>query len=207
MEDATNLISENLFAEYIYIVAKGSSSETFFDDFNTDTTGNYIVVDKSWDDTGSGSFIYDAASEIAQAVSGNDNGGVMFSHNLSPSESGTFKVDFLPIIKYPFGGRLIVRLLQDDNNYYELENSDGYGPLEEVRKVINGVTVDWAPFKKEFLQEINYFLAISFSPSLTMINAFGELLLMNENTESIIVNRFEIMVVQQDAFFDNIEYY
>ncbi len=176
-----------------------ASASLFSDNFDTDTTGNYTVVEV-W---GSGSsFAYDSIGNRAQVGTG-DNMGIQFSHSLSATDNGSFSIDFLPTTKYPFGGWVEIRLIQDANNYYEMSNSDGYGPYQ-MKKIVGGVEVENVPFINGFVQNTNYTITIDFSPNLTTVNAFGDLLTLNTDTTSILINNLEVETNQQDAFFDNI---
>ncbi len=179
----------------------GTSSS--FDDFSTDTTGNYTVTN-TWTDGAFGSFLYDSAGQRAQVLTG-DNVGLQFSHSLSPIDTGTFSIDFLPTAKYPSGGYFILFLRQDANNYYLLRNTDGYGP-GIIRKYVGGVIVDSANFSIGYSQNNYYSITIDFSPGQTTVNAFGETLTINTDSSSIMVNSYEIDTHQQDAYFDNISY-
>ena len=183
----------------------GSLANLFSDDFSTDTTSNYTTVQ-----TGLGtnppdaSFLYDATGQRAQVASA-DNAGLKFSQNVVAIESGTFSIDFNPTEKYPFGGYLWVRLVQDANNYYEIENTDGYG-AGEIRKFVGGNTtpVETASFTAEYSQGNNYTISIDFSPTNTTVTAFDETLTLNTNTASINVGSFEVEAIQQTAYFDDI---
>ena len=86
-----------------------------------------------------------------------------------------------------------------------IENTDGYG-TQEISKYVNNVKVDFDSFVSEYTQNINYRISITFSPSSTTVEAFGETLTMNSNSADITVNSFSLMIGQQDAYFDNIVY-
>ena len=109
-----------------------------------------------------------------------DNIGLQFSHSLTAADSGTFSIDFLPYKKYPYGGELYVRLMQDANNYYELKHTDGYG-AGYIRKVAGGIEVERASLHAQYSQNSTYPIAIDFSPGQTTLNAFGEALALSYN--------------------------
>ena len=175
----------------------------FYDDFSTNTTGDYTVT-HTWTSGGYGQFLYDSAGQRARVRTG-DNIGLRFSYALPALDTGTFSVDFLPTVKYPSGGWIFIRLVQDQNNYYEIYNTDGYGP-KSVTKVINDLVVDSATFLNGYVQNTTYPITIDFSPTQTTVTAFGNVLTMNTNHSSIMVGSFEIEVAQQDAYFDSIVY-
>jgi hypothetical protein len=129
----------------------------------------------------------------------------MFSHDVPALNNGSFSIDFLPTKKYPSGGILIIRLVEDQNNYFELINTDGYGS-QAIKKVVNGSEVASATFQSEYTQNNNYHITITFSPDFTTVEAFGDVLTLSGNSDSISVSTFEIRSRQQDAYYDNIFY-
>ena len=188
--------------DWLDFTAPGLVQE-WMDDFSTDTTGNYTVTDTSFsNNNGPGSFNYDSVNERAQVLTG-DNIGLQFSQSVASLSSGSFSIDFLPTTKYPQGGWIEIRLKQDANNYYELSNSDGYGPYQ-MRKIVGGVEVENVAFTNGYIQNTNYTITINFSPNQTNVTAFGNNLSLITDTSTISVNSFEIETSQQDAFYDNI---
>ncbi|MDL1965034.1 MAG: hypothetical protein LWW98_12070, partial [Deltaproteobacteria bacterium] len=180
-----------------------ATASLFSDNFGVDTTVDYTVTD-TWIKGGTGDFLYDAAGQRVQVITGNDV-GLKFARDLPPLDTGTFSIDLLSTQIYPRGGILFLRLMQDQTNYYELKNTDGYGP-KEVRKVVNGIVVDSAPFLNEYTQNINYQITINFSPNQTTFEAFGEVIVLNTDSTIITVSSFEAEARQQDAYYDNILY-
>ena len=176
---------------------------TYTDTFQTNTLSQYTTED-TWTDGGRGSFNYDGTSQRVHLLTG-DNIGLVFSKALPSAVEGSFSIDFLPTKYYPSGGFITLKLIQDDNTYYKIQNTDGYGVLA-VSKYVNGVEVDVAPFSNEYIQNINYTIVVTFSPTVTTVQAFGETLTINSNTTDIIVNSFSVSIAQQDAYFDNIVY-
>ena len=194
-------VMTTLFSSPIAFAQEGAY---FYDDFGTDTTGDYTVTHTSTEG-GIGSFTFDAGGKRARVLTG-DNIGLQFSHALPSLYTGSsFSIDFLPTVKYPSGGWFKLRLRQDGNDYYELQHTDGYGP-GYIRKVVSGVEVERISFLSQYSQNTNYRIIINFSPSQTTVDAFGELLVLNANTSEILVNRFEFEIERQDAYFDNINY-
>ncbi|MEJ5364726.1 MAG: GDSL-type esterase/lipase family protein [Desulfosoma sp.] len=175
----------------------------FADDFSTDTLSSYTVT-QTWTQGGTGRLVYDAVGQRARLLTGNDV-GTQFAHAVPASDTGSFSVDFLPTAKYPNGGALYVRLRQDAGTYYEMKNTDGYGP-GYLRKIVNGRIVAEAAFQSQFTQNTLYPIAIQFSPAAATVEAFGQTLQVNGDTTPIVVQSFEIELKQQDAYFDNILY-
>ncbi len=73
-------------------------------------------------------------------------------------------------------------------------------------KVAGGVVVDSVSFSNEYSQNANYSIKVNFSPGKTTVNAFGEMLTIDTDISSIMVNSFEVNTTQQDAYYDNILY-
>ncbi|MDR4499306.1 MAG: Ig-like domain-containing protein [Candidatus Scalindua sp.] len=184
-------------------VTVSSGSLYFVDDFSTNTTGNYTVKN-TWTLGGVGSYEYDSTGKRAQVLTGN-NVALSFSRNLPVLDTGTFSMDFLPTTKYPYRGVINLYLRQDANTYYCLQNSDGYGEMF-LKKVVDGNVVDIVHFSNQYSQNTNYTITIYFSPGLTTLDAFGEKLILNTNSSSIMVSSFEIVSSQQSAYYDNISY-
>jgi hypothetical protein len=180
-----------------------SRGDSFSHDFNRDTTGEYVLTD-TWTSGGRGQLIYDAVGRRAQMLTG-DNIGFQISRQVAPRDSGNFSIDFLPHTKYPAGGIMKVRLMEDQDNYYEIYNTDGYR-AGYMQKVVNGIKVDSAEFHSGYSQDMSYRIRVIFSPDWTTVEAFGEVLDLDMNKSSIIVSSFEIQISQQDAYFDNIFY-
>jgi alkaline phosphatase len=185
------------------VIRPSSGGSTFSDDFSTNSIGEYTVL-HTWTKGGVGTLRYNSAGKRARVLTGDDV-GLQFSHGLPCAETGYFSIDFLPTKKYPSAGWLYIRLVQDANNYYEIENTDGYG-ARGIRKIVNGLEVDEAGFSNGYAQKTNYTISIDFSPTQTVVDAFGNLLTLNTDTREIRVCGFEIEVEQQDAYFDNIYY-
>ncbi len=191
-----------------------TSSILFSDDFSTDTISapsDYTVEDRSVSGAGPGSFIYDSVEKRGQIVSA-DNVGVKFSHDLPSCETGTFSIDFHPTTNYPLGGWIQIRLIEDSGNYYELINSDHYDlKALHIRKVVDGeeeeeIDPNTIEGLNKYTQNNNYNIKITFSPNLTTVNAFGEILTLNTDSNTILVDSFEVETFQQDAYYDNILY-
>ncbi len=184
------------------IFSQTVSGASFSDTFRVDTSGNYTISDVfPWETNGQ--FVYDISRERVQVTTG-DQIGLEFSHPLPPLDKGSFKIDFLPTQKYPNGGQVFIWLLQDTNNYYLLYNKDGYNP-GGLRKVFNGNVVKSVSFEKEYQQNTAYSIFIAFTPDSTVVDAFDQVLnIDNTGAQSIVVNELRIQVVQQNAYFDNI---
>jgi phosphodiesterase/alkaline phosphatase D-like protein len=172
------------------------SVTTFFDDFSTDTTGDYVVFTS----LGTGTFSYNSSGKNAEVVTGNDE-AVIFSKLLpAPKDySGVFSLDFKPTGDYGSGGNLSVRVLDTPTTYYELSTKDA-----SVKKVRKGVAVDSMAFPFTYSQGGTYPIRISFSPTVTTFEAFGGTVDLTKNDASNPIVYFEVESTQQDAYYDNI---
>ena len=131
--------------------------------------------------------------------------GLMFSRAVSGLDGGIFSMEFRPSLAYGSGGLFYLRLMQDPSNYYEIHNTDGFGP-GVVRKVINDQVVETVAFQNGYSQGVNYPILVNFSAGYTKIIAFGEVFVFNINNSGITVNSFEIELIQQDGHIDNIRF-
>ncbi|MCI0514268.1 hypothetical protein L0128_13715 [candidate division KSB1 bacterium] len=134
-----------------------------------------------------------------------DDTRIRFSHPLSASTAGQFKIQFQPIVKYPNGGAIVIYLKQDAENYYKISNTDGYGP-GKIEKFSAGQIVDNGTFSNEYDQQLSYWIDIDFAPDQVTVKAFENTLHLARDSQPIEVQEFEIELVQQDAYFDAIEY-
>ena len=183
-------------------VNSGDSFETKFEDtFNSDSLDAYTVAD-TLTTGGTGTVSYE--NESLRINTGKDI-GISISHSLPALNAGIFEIDFRPLVKYPDGGRVYIRLWAGRDSYYELYNTDGYG-AKGISKYVGGKKVDSAEFLSEYEQGNNYIATISFRPESTTVVAFGDVVVMNGDTTSLTVNRLEVELIQQDAYVDNIYY-
>jgi len=187
-------ITSTLFSEIV---------QTYTDNFNTNTIASY-ATENTWTSGGTGSLTYDSVGKRMHMLTG-DNVAMKFSKDVTPSAEGSFSIDFLPTVKYPKGGVFILTLEQDENTYYKIGNSDGYGTFE-ISKYVNGVNVDTNAFNHEYTQNSNYTITVTFSPSSMTVEAYGESVTLNGNTSAVTVNSFSVELTQQDAYFDNVVY-
>jgi len=173
----------------------------FSDDFSTDTRSNYLVTN-TMTQGGTGNFLYDSLGQRGQISTG-DNIALQISTNVSPLSTGTFLVDFLPTNSFPSHGGVYIRLRQDLQNYYEISNFDGV-ESGTLKKIVNGTLVESKSLSNLYSQGINYTVMVSFSPTSTNVNAFGNDVTINTNNSDIQVSSFEIEFNQQDGYLDNI---
>ena len=175
----------------------------FSDSFSADTIDSYTITD-TWTQSGTGSFEY-RPSRQQGFLSAPDNIGIQISRDVDPTDTGSFSFEFNPVAIYPLGGIVAVRLRQDDGTYYQIENTDGYGP-RRIEKVIDGVTVASASFNDEFQVGRSYNLEFFFGPTSLRVVGMGDEVRLDTNDFSIRVSSFEIELIQTDAFIDNISF-
>lgn len=173
------------------------------DKFDFDNLNSYIWQ-HVWEEGGIGAYQYDEAGKRLKVTTGDDIGEA-FSHPLPQSDQGMFRVDFQPIQNYPSGGRFILRLKQAEDTYYQLEKTHGYG-AGCIKKVVKGITVDSTDCNYEYKQQSNYKVMFSFSPETMALSGFKDKVEVATDHHPIHVKEFEIQLLQQDAYFDNIYY-
>ena len=148
----------------VRVDAWNSESLRFSDSFATNTLGSYALtlIEPT---KGTATFTHDAIGQRARINAGNDF-GLRVAHAVPPRTGGRLSLDLLPTQKWPNGGRIFLRLIQDPLNYYEVSNFDGGAP-GGLRKVVNGIVVASAPFASGYVQNAAYHVALDFAPALT----------------------------------------
>jgi peptidoglycan/xylan/chitin deacetylase (PgdA/CDA1 family) len=189
-------------ADTLTVTVQPAGGVSYSDDFSVDSRSQFTVVN-TWTQSGVGQFLYDATGKRLQVKTG-DNVALSFSRVLpAASASGVLKLDFLPTVKYPYGGEFVLRLEQDANNYYEVYNSDGYG-AGRVSKVVNGQEVGSAAFASGYVQNTGYTVTVTFSATAVRVEGFGAAVDLSQNSSAIAVSSFEVELCQQDAYIDNV---
>jgi lysophospholipase L1-like esterase len=147
--------------------------------------------------------LYDATGKRLQVKTG-DNVALSFSRVLpAASATGVLQLDFLPTTKYPNGGEFVLRLEQDANNYYQVQNTDGYG-AGAVIKVVGGQVAEEVAFRTEYRQGTSYRVEVIHSEGTVRVDAFGAVVVLDQDSAPIPVSRFVVEMTQQDAYVDNI---
>jgi hypothetical protein len=188
------------------------------DDFSTDTTSEYAVQEVY---LGGATpppfpeFNYDPVGERLEVLT-EDDVGLIFSRSLPATDNGVFSFDFYPRKTYPSGGGIWVRIMEDQDNYYEMAAFQWDNVLEPQRlpffaKVVNQVTVDNVLFTNinNYVSQdpdpTQYHVTITFTPAEATAQAFDETIVLNQDPSAINVSSFEIQTNQQDAYYDNIQ--
>ena len=162
----------------------GDTSESSFQDtFSTDSLYAYTIVDTSTI-AGKGTVTYENES---LRINTGDDIGVSISHSLPALSTGNLKIDFRPLVNYPDGGRVYIRLWASSDSYYEVYNTDGYG-AKGISKYVGGQKVDSAAFSNEYVQENRYKITIAYGPEETTVEAFGDVAVMNTDDTVLTVN-------------------
>ncbi len=170
----------------------------FFDDFSTDTTGNYSQ-------SGSGTFMYDSANQRACVTP--TGTGLSFSHDLTPAaDTGTFSIDVSTLQRTGSEGEIEVRLYDSAGNYYKIVNRQGGTRTGGISKYVSGLRVDKAWFAQQYVQNSDYKIKVSYSPASTKVEAFGETLVMSSDHSPIEVSSFTVRTKAQKTCYDNIIY-
>ncbi len=180
----------------------------FFDDFSTNTTGTYTVINAPGN---TGTFGWDGGNEGGYITAGGDN-AIQIQRNLvepaNATEYGAFSMDFCPNAKYSPGARFIIYLSEGADTYYRIENTDldntSITPKGTVKKVVGGVELESQNFVNSYSQGTCYPIQISFSPVTTTVTAFGETIVLNVDG-LVPVYLLSVETTHQDAFIDNIK--
>ena len=192
-------------SDYVLVTVQSQeATSAYSDDFSTDSRFDYMVIN-SWTQGGVGKFLYDAVGHRLQVVTGNDI-ALLFDKTLPiSSATGVFDLDFLPTQKFPGGGEISIFLMQDTNNYYQIVNTDGYGP-GTVSKIVNGQIVDSVALAAGYSQNKNYHLRVIFTPESARFEVFGQVLTLTVNSTGIAVGNIQMQLAQQTGYFDNISF-
>ena len=174
------------------------SGSDFFDDFSDNTIANY-------DKSGTGSFTYDSTNQQA-LVSTSGATGLSFSHLLSAAGEGAFSIKVSPTHLNGSEGEIELFLYENSNTYYKVVNRNGGNRAGGITKYVHGVRVDKAWFRNQYTQGRDYTISIDFTPSSTVVNAFGQTLIISNDNTPITVNSFSMRTKDQDAAYDDIEY-
>ena len=167
----------------------------FLDDFSTDTTGTYSVATTG---TG-GTFTFDPVGKRALVQTGVSN-TLTFSKRIPPN-TGVFSLDFSPTTESGSGGDIEIFLADDADTYYIFSTREA-----AVRKVRVNVTVDNVAFPNSYSQGGGpYHIKISYSPTITTVEAFGGTVNLTANDMSNPVNFIMVRTTQQNAYYDNIK--
>jgi hypothetical protein len=131
-----------------------------------------------------------------------------FTGNQAP-DTGVFSVDFCPTAKHSPGGQFVLRLQDDFNTYFEVSNYGWDNPADphpqaSVRKVRNRVAVDNVVFTNSYSQGNCYTVKITFSPTFTTVEAFGETIYLTANQSGFPVWSFMVETTNQDSSLTNI---
>ena len=127
--------------------SNGAATFVFFDDFETDTTGDY-----TWEHVDSGpppgpisTYSWDPVNKWVHIITG-DNSGMKVSRSVTLPLQGHFFISFRKLRDYPTDNVQRITIEQDENNYYEfIATGSGYDPVlhpDRLRKYIGGIMVD-----------------------------------------------------------------
>lgn len=174
---------------------------SYVDFFEKNSVDQYAWTSTNFNEK-KGAIKYDSQNMHLEVLTGDNVQGAL-SHSLPQTSNGVFRFLFFPDKNYPNGGKITLKLIGDQNNYYRLTNTDGYGP-GKIEKCFSGIVADSENFKREYSQNKSYQIEIQFQPEFAVVKAFGEILKLNRNGGEIKIRKFEISLAQQDAFIDDI---
>jgi len=172
----------------------------FFDDFSITNTGGYVEGEDATSQQGKLAYYWPLKK---LHVKDGPNGWHSFSHEVPPCQKARFSMVFTTTSFGPQGGRIMARLMEDRNNFYEvaMNSRNGTGGL---KKVVNGRIVDETGFAKKYTLNDSYTISLGFSPDMTILVSPDDVALMKTNKNIILVKKFEIYTEGQETFFDRI---
>lgn len=173
----------------------------FFDDFETDTTRNYVFSNADGY-VNSGKLLYDRTLKRVRVIP-EFGDGLQFSRDVPACYEGTFSFIFSIDRSHHNRGMIRVLLLENSRNYYEIFIHAEHG-TGGIRKVINGQEVDSKKLTKGYAKNIIYPVHIIFNKHLSMLNVFEDVIFINRDHSPILVKEFSIYTVGEEASFDNI---
>jgi hypothetical protein len=186
---------------------KITSKWGFFDDFSTDTRGEYPVT-LTWGNLGA--LVYDSVDKRIAVTTGFEN-ELKFTHTLPASNQGVFSLDIRPTTSWPTHGGFWIRLKENDSNYYEVSNFYYNTPENPppdraaVRKFVAGSLVGEVFYNMGYTEDTPYNIKITYSPTKTTLEAFGQTVdLLTAGGTGISVSSFDVVTTQADAYYDNI---
>jgi len=173
----------------------------FHEEFRYNTTKRYAPRNVG-SAKSAGEFRYVAALENVHVIPG-QGAGLAFSHDVPGCDYGTFSFVFSGTRFRRRGGIIRVRLMEDNETYYEMFSGSN-GGNGGLRKVVQGREVDVARFDKWYSPNVSYPVKIVFRPGEAFVDAFNDISLMNGDWAPITVRRFEIFTEGQETYFDNL---
>lgn len=175
----------------------------WLDDFSTDTTGTYTVLEDP--DPNAGAFSYGAG--VAEVTTGVNN-TIYFSQLFgmagysSAQYTAKFSIDYRPSASYDPNGGIVVSLGDDNNTYFRISTRPGEHFVEKWRA---GVLVgdSGAAFAGTINLGQTYPIVISYTRRVTIVQAFGQIITLVGGDNGIPITYFSVLTQERDATFDN----
>lgn len=170
--------------------------EVFFDDFSQDSLSGYS---SGFLEGGASTFSWE--NERMNFLTGNDE-GIIVSHYFDVVQDGEFGLDFFGSEGYPSHARVVVRLKQDDYNYYSLSyrtNEDGIS----LSKYVDGVEVGRDSFANYLGYNELHDISMGFEDGI-LSGGVDDVSLFVEDSVVLDVDEIEVEFYQLDGYIDNI---
>jgi hypothetical protein len=169
----------------------------FLDDFSTDTTATYTP-------SGTGSLSYDAVNEKARVITGAAGNTFTISHLFSFgvgnfSSQGVFSFDLLPTLMRA-GSGVAITIGDSANTYIRLSTLPGEDVVVKYR---NSVLIDSQPLTGNPTLNINNPVTITFTGSVTTVEAFGQTVTLGGGSQLVPMAYFSVTATGMDALYDN----
>jgi len=175
----------------------------FLDDFSTNTTATYAVVESP--DPNAGAFAY--GTQVANVTTGTGN-IIFFSHmfDFDPGHSnsvGVFSLDYRPLLMHGSIGGVVFSLGDSSNTYYRISTLPGTNFIEKWRAGV--LRAFSGPFTGTITTNITYPIKITFNHSVTTVEAFEQVITLGGGDYPVPVDFFSVLTQEQDANYDNIK--
>jgi hypothetical protein len=175
------------------------------DDFSTDSTGTYTVVEDP--NPNAGAFAYGDGVAVVTTGTGNS---IFFSHLFGMGSNGPtgytakFSIDYTPTASYNSDGGIVVSLGDDSTTYYRISTLAGENFVEKWRAG-SKVADSGAASPGTITQGQTYSIVISFTRSVTTVEAFGQTITLGGGDNPVPMVYFSVSTQEKNASFDNIK--
>ncbi len=172
----------------------------YLDDFNTDTTGTYTVVESP--NPNAGGLAYDVINQEGKVTTGGGN-TIFISHTYglgSGIDTGVFSMDFFPYASYGAGAGIAVSIGDSAATYIRVSSLSGEDVVQKYRA---GALIDSQPFTANPTLNINNPIRITFNRTVTTVEAFGATVTLGGGDQPIPMTYYAVQTRELDANYDN----
>jgi hypothetical protein len=191
------------FSDEVRVSLWPRAGDEFRSPFNSNSVDRYFVTYTQTTNGRNGQILYDSTNKRMQINTG-DNIGISFARQMPVKQSGSFEFKFIPIEKFPSGGTLEIKLMQDKDNYILVSYSDGY-PLRSLKVIRNSIVTKEIAVTANYEQGVVYIPKVSWKADRVQAEGIGDTIFL-EGIAPINIKWFSIAISQQNGFIDDIAY-